>query len=68
LPKEEEVIIKSDGSPTYNFCCAIDDALMGINLVIRGEDHISNTPKQVLMYKAFGYAVTEFAHVLDSFA
>lgn len=63
LPKQEEVIIKSDGSPTYNFCCVIDDALMGITHVVRGEDHISNTPKQVLMYKAFGFDVPKFAHV-----
>lgn len=63
LPKEEEVIIKSDNSPTYNFCCVIDDSLMGINCVIRGEDHISNTPKQLLMYKALGFTPPRFAHV-----
>lgn len=63
LPKEEEVIVKSDGSPTYNFCCVIDDAQMNITCVIRGEDHISNTPKQILMYKALGFSVPLFAHV-----
>lgn len=63
LPKEEEVIIKSDNSPTYNFSCAVDDALMGINCVIRGEDHISNTPKQILMYQALDFTVPQFAHV-----
>ena len=63
LPKNEEVIIKSDNSPTYNFCCAIDDALMKINTIVRGEDHISNTPKQILMYKALGFEVPKFAHV-----
>ncbi|MDD5194157.1 MAG: glutamate--tRNA ligase [Candidatus Omnitrophica bacterium] len=63
LPKEEEVIIKSDGSPTYNFSCVIDDATMGLTHVIRGEDHISNTPKQILMYKALGLNTPEFAHV-----
>ncbi|UCG35635.1 MAG: glutamate--tRNA ligase [Candidatus Omnitrophota bacterium] len=63
LPKSEEVIIKSDGSPTYNFCCIVDDALMNINYVIRGEDHISNTPKQILMYKALGFDTPQFAHV-----
>lgn len=63
LPKEEEVIIKSDGSPTYNFSCVIDDALMGITHVIRGDDHISNTPKQILMYQALGFSIPEFAHV-----
>jgi len=63
LPKEEEVIIKSDNTPTYNFCCVIDDAMMNINPVIRGEDHISNTPKQILMYKALGFDPPKFAHV-----
>ncbi len=63
LPKNEEVIIKSDNSPTYNFSCVIDDALMEINCIIRGEDHISNTPKQLLMYKALGFKTPQFAHV-----
>jgi len=63
LPKYEDVIIKSDGSPTYNFCCVIDDALCDITHVIRGEDHISNTPKQILLYEALGFKVPEFAHL-----
>jgi glutamyl-tRNA synthetase len=63
LPKEAEVIIKSDGSPTYNFSCVIDDALMKITHVIRGEDHISNTPKQILMYQALGFDIPCFAHL-----
>lgn len=63
LPKEEEVIIKSDNSPTYNFSCVIDDALMKVNNIIRGEDHISNTPKQILMYRALGFDVPKFAHL-----
>jgi len=63
LPKQEEVIIKSDNSPTYNFSCCIDDALMQINCVVRGEDHISNTPKQILMYEALGFPIPEFAHL-----
>ncbi len=63
LPKQEDVIIKSDLSPAYNFCCVVDDALMGITQVIRGEDHISNTPKQVLIYKGLGFPVPEFAHL-----
>jgi len=63
LPKEEEVIIKSDGAPTYNFCCVIDDALMQMTHIIRGEDHISNTPKQVMMYRALGFTPPKFAHV-----
>jgi glutamyl-tRNA synthetase len=63
LPKEEEVIIKRDGTPTYNFGCVIDDALLSITHVIRGEDHIPNTPKQILMYQALGFALPQFAHV-----
>jgi len=63
LPKPEDVIIKSDGSPAYNFCCVIDDALLGITHVIRGEDHISNTPKQILLYKALEFDVPFFAHL-----
>ncbi|MCK5287519.1 MAG: glutamate--tRNA ligase [Candidatus Omnitrophica bacterium] len=63
LPKQEEVIIKSDNSPAYNFCCVIDDALMRVNRVLRGEDHISNTPKQILMYKGLGFEVPQFAHL-----
>ena len=63
LAKEEEVIIKSDGSPTYNFSCVIDDASMHITHVIRGEDHISNTPKQMLMYQALGFDIPQFVHL-----
>jgi len=63
LPKEEEVIIKKDGTPTYNFSCVIDDALMQLTHVIRGEDHIPNTPKQILMYQALGFTMPQFAHV-----
>ena len=63
LPKPEDVIIKSDGSPTYNFCCVVDDALGGITHVIRGEDHIPNTPKQILLYDALGFKIPQFAHL-----
>ena len=49
--------------PVYNYVVAIDDALMGITHVIRGDDHISNTPKQVAIYQAFGWPVPEFAHL-----
>ena len=49
------VLTRSDGSPTYNFTVVVDDALMKVTHVIRGEDHLSNTPKQVLIYKALGY-------------
>ncbi len=56
------VLIKSDGSPAYNFACVVDDALMGITHVLRGDDHISNTPKQILLYEALGFDVPRFAH------
>ncbi len=57
------VIFKSDGFPTYNFACVVDDALMGMTHIIRGDDHISNTPKQIPLYKALGFPVPKFAHV-----
>lgn len=57
------VIIKSNGTPTYNFAVVIDDMLMKITDVIRGEDHISNTPKQILIYEALGAKVPNFGHL-----
>lgn len=57
------VILKSNGMPTYNFAVVIDDIDMKITHVIRGEDHISNTPKQILIYDAYGYQLPKFAHV-----
>lgn len=57
------VIIKSDGMPTYNYAVVIDDHCMDINYVIRGEDHISNTPKQLLLYDALGWETPHFAHL-----
>lgn len=57
------VLIKSDGFPTYNYAVVVDDHLMKISHVIRGEDHISNTPKQVLIYKALGWEMPKFAHL-----
>ena len=60
---EDFVILKADGFPTYNFACVIDDAEMGITHVIRGDDHISNTPKQIALYHAFGFKLPEFAHI-----
>ncbi|MFH1507819.1 MAG: glutamate--tRNA ligase [Candidatus Omnitrophota bacterium] len=60
---KDQVLIKSDGTPTYNFACVLDDALMKITHVIRGDDHISNTPKQILLYQALGFALPEFAHL-----
>jgi nondiscriminating glutamyl-tRNA synthetase len=53
----------SSGVPVYNYVVTVDDALMGITHVIRGDDHISNTPKQVAIYQAFGWPVPEFAHL-----
>jgi glutamyl-tRNA synthetase len=57
------VILRSDGRPAYNFAAVVDDALMAITDVIRGEDHVSNTPRQVLLYEALGYALPRFAHL-----
>ncbi len=60
---DDFVIARADGSPTYNFVVAVDDALMGINEVIRGDDHLSNTPKQIVIYEALGFDVPMFYHV-----
>lgn len=60
---KDQVLIKSDGTPTYNFACVVDDAAMNITHVIRGEDHISNTPKQFLIYQALGFSIPYFAHL-----
>jgi len=60
---DDFVIARADGSPTYNFVVAIDDALMGINEVIRGDDHLSNTPKQIVVYEALGFDIPMFYHV-----
>ena len=61
---DDFIILRSDGSPTYNFCCSLDDSRMRISHVIRGEDHISNTPKQILVYQAIGIKKPpEFAHL-----
>jgi glutamyl-tRNA synthetase len=60
---DDLIIVRSDGSPTYNFCVVVDDATMAITHNIRGEDHLPNTPKQVLIYQAFGYPPPLFAHV-----
>jgi len=57
------ILIRSNGLPTYNYAVVVDDALMEITHVIRGDDHLSNTPKQVLIYEAFGWRVPEFAHL-----
>jgi glutamyl-tRNA synthetase len=60
---EDLVIFKSDGSPTYNFAVVCDDAEMGITHVIRGDDHIMNTPKQTPLYEALGYPKPVFCHI-----
>ena len=57
------IIRKSDGYPTYNFAVVVDDALMKINVVIRGDDHISNTPRQILLYKGLGFSLPQYSHV-----
>jgi glutamyl-tRNA synthetase/nondiscriminating glutamyl-tRNA synthetase len=59
----DPVLVRSDGVPAYNYAVVIDDALMEITHVIRGEDHISNTPRQLLLYEAFGWKPPAFAHV-----
>ncbi len=60
---DDFVIFRSDGTPTYNFATVVDDALMGITHVIRGDDHLSNTPRQVMVYEAMGAPVPVFAHI-----
>lgn len=60
---DDFIIARSDGSPTYNFCVVIDDALMGVSDVIRGDDHLSNTPKQIVLYEALGFKIPQFFHV-----
>ncbi len=57
------VIVKSNGIPTYNFACTVDDHLMAITHVIRGEEHLSNTPRQILIYRALGFSLPVFGHV-----
>jgi nondiscriminating glutamyl-tRNA synthetase len=59
----DPVLVRSDGRPAYNFAVVIDDALMEITHVIRGEDHISNTPRQLLIYAALGFRPPQFAHL-----
>ncbi|MBM4054499.1 MAG: glutamate--tRNA ligase [Planctomycetes bacterium] len=60
---EDFVILKADGFPSYNFACVVDDADMKITHVIRGDDHISNTPKQIALYNALGFESPEYAHI-----
>lgn len=60
---DDLIIMRSDGTPTYNFVVVVDDVDMGITHVIRGDDHLNNTPKQLHIYKAFGYGIPAFAHL-----
>lgn len=59
----DPIIVRSNGMPAYNYAVVIDDALMNITHVIRGEDHVSNTPRQILLYKALGWKIPVFAHL-----
>ena len=60
---DDFIIARSDGTPTYNFVVAIDDHLMGLTEVIRGDDHLSNAPKQIVVYRALGFSLPQFYHV-----
>lgn len=60
---DDFIIVKSNGIPTYNFACVIDDNAMKITHIIRAEEHLSNTPKQIQVYLALGYDIPKFAHV-----
>lgn len=60
---DDFIIARADGTPTYNFVVAVDDALMGVTDVIRGDDHLSNTPKQIVVYNALGFPLPKFFHV-----
>jgi glutamyl-tRNA synthetase len=60
---DDLIILRTDNTPTYNFTVVIDDALMGITHIIRGDDHINNTPRQILIYEALNYPIPHFAHV-----
>ena len=57
------VLIRSNGQPVYNFCCVIDDHLMNISHVLRGEEHLSNTLRQLMVYEALGFSVPSFGHL-----
>ena len=60
---DDFIIARSDGSPTYNFVVVVDDITMGINTVLRGDDHVMNTPRQILLYKALNSPLPTFGHV-----
>ena len=60
---DDWIIARMDGTPTYNFCVVVDDTDMGVTHVVRGDDHVANTPKQIVLYQALGYQLPAFAHV-----
>lgn len=60
---EDWVAVKSDGFPTYNFACVVDDGLMEISHVLRGDDHVSNTPRQIHLFRELGFRVPKFGHM-----
>jgi glutamyl-tRNA synthetase len=60
---DDFIIQRSDGTPTYNLAVVVDDITMGVNTIIRGDDHVSNTPKQILLFQAFGCPLPTFGHV-----
>ena len=60
---DDLILERADGYPTYNFAVVVDDARMEITHVIRGDDHVNNTPKQILIYEALGYEAPLFGHV-----
>jgi glutamyl-tRNA synthetase len=60
---DDWIIARADGTPTYNFCVVVDDTDMGITHVVRGDDHVANTPKQIALYEALGFPLPAFAHV-----
>lgn len=63
LEIKDQVLIKSDGMPTYSFACVVDDSELGITHVIRGDDHLSNTPKQILIHRALGLKLPTYVHI-----
>ncbi len=60
---DDWIIARQDGTPTYNFCVVVDDVDMGVTHVVRGDDHVANTPKQIALYQSLGYDLPAFAHV-----
>jgi glutamyl-tRNA synthetase len=60
---DDLIIARSDGTPTYNFCVVVDDVDMRVSHIIRGDDHLSNTPRQIQLYQALGHELPQFAHV-----